>query len=347
MFYELYGWWIGQLNDCIPTRWRLGTASAQDRMTITPVGPLSPDLEAVSVSAWAKSKETPLGRLQVAGHDLGNWPSASRLPVVLRLSDNDVLCKTISLPLAAEHDLAQVLAFEMDRETPFDVGEVYWSHRVVNRDRQRGQLSVRLRLVSRALLAPLLEALTDGGIPVQRMEIAGGVDEGLALPLGTDTAPPARWAAARTLRWASIATVVGLAVLVAAMPFIRQAQNIASLDGKIAAGRDAAALAAQLRRDIERLQGAGDVIKNERVAAGDPLAMLAALTTALPDDTYLTELQQQQHKVIFGGRSAAASRLIAAVSKSNDLHNPVFAAPVTRMEATHTEVFSIAVETGP
>jgi hypothetical protein len=75
MFYELYGWWIGQLNDCIPTRWRLGTASAQDRMTITPVGPLSPDLEAVSVSAWAKSKETPLGRFQVAGRDLERYPS--------------------------------------------------------------------------------------------------------------------------------------------------------------------------------------------------------------------------------------------------------------------------------
>jgi general secretion pathway protein L len=102
-----------------------------------------------------------------------------------------------------------------------------------------------------------------------------------------------------------------------------------------------------LRRDIDRLQGSGDVLKKERTAAGDPLAALAALTAALPDDTYLTELQQQGHKVTFGGRSAAASRLIGAIAKSSELRNPVFVAPVTRVEATHQEVFSISAETQP
>ncbi len=123
--------------------------------------------------------------------------------------------------------------------------------------------------------------------------------------------------------------------------------NLESLGREIAAGRGAAAEAERLRREIDRLAGAGDVIGNERTAAGDPLATLAALTSLLPDDTYLTELQQLKHTVTFGGRSGAASRLIGAIAASSQLHNPAFTAPVTRIEGTHSEVFTISAEVGP
>jgi general secretion pathway protein L len=346
MLRELFGWWIYQLSDCVPARWRRAAASGQDRLAIAPAGPISSRFTAVSVSTWTKGRETQLGQFCVTGRDLATLRNPSRLPAVLRLSDSEVLCKTITLPLATERDLAQVLAFEMDRETPFVIDEVFWNYRIVKRDKQRGQLAVRLRLVSRAPLDPLLEALTEAGILVRRAEIAGGADDALTLPLGTDSALPERRVGAQLLSWVSAAAFICLAVLVVAAPFIRQGWEIARLDTQIMAGRGAAAQAEQLRRDIERLEGAGDVVKTER-AAGDPLATLAALTAVLPDDTYLTELQQQQHKVTFGGKSAAASRLIAAVSKSNELRNPVFIAPVTRTEATHTEIFSISAEVVP
>jgi general secretion pathway protein L len=347
MLRDLLHWWISQLSDCVPARWRRAASSAQDRLTIAPAGPLGPHLAAVSVSTWTKGRETRLGEFPVTGGDLAILRNSSRLPAVLRLSDGDVLCKTLTLPLAAERDLPQVLAFEMDRETPFVVDEVFWGHRVVKRDKQREQLVVRLRLVSRTLLAPLMDALAEARILVRRAEIAGGEDDGLTLPLITDGVLPERRTGAQLARWASAAAFVGLAVLVVATPFIRQGRDIARLDEEITAGRGAAAEADQLRREIERLEGAGAAIDKERAAAGDPLAVLAALTAALPDDTYLTELQQQQHKVTFGGKSAAASRLIAAVSKSNELRNPAFVAPVTRMEATHMEIFSISAETVP
>jgi hypothetical protein len=43
------------------------------------------------------------------------------VPVCLVGHDEaDVLSKTMTPPLATERDLAQILAFEMDRETPFN-----------------------------------------------------------------------------------------------------------------------------------------------------------------------------------------------------------------------------------
>lgn len=346
MLYEFGAWWIGQLSDCIPKEWRLAAKSIQDCLTVTPTGPIRSGVTAVSVSLWSKNRETSLGEFQTKDNGLAGVPNPARLPVVLRLADSDVLCKTITLPAATERDLTQVLAFEMDRETPFAADDVLWGYRLIDRDKQRGQITLRLRLISRAQLASLLDVFAEAGISLARVEVAGGIDDGLILPIDTNGAqlvPRGR----THLRRASIALCVVFAALLIASPFIRQARDLAKLDQEIAASRGAAEQAGHLRNDIDRLAGAGTVVQKERAAAGDPLATLAALTGALPDDTYLTELQQQQTKVTFGGRSTTASQLIGAVAKSNELHNPVFVAPVTRMEATHQEVFSISVDTGP
>jgi general secretion pathway protein L len=168
----------------------------------------------------------------------------------------------------------------------------------------------------------------------------------MSLPL-QEMDQPRRISTTRVLRCAAATVFAALAVSAVAAPFIRQGHDLADLNREITAGRTAAAQAEQLRGDINRLTGAGTIIKSERAAAGDPLATLAALTGMLPDDTYLTELQQQEHKVTFGGRSAAASRLISAVAAGSQLRNPVFVAPVTRMETAHTEVFTISAETVP
>ncbi|MFZ2003915.1 MAG: PilN domain-containing protein [Stellaceae bacterium] len=347
MFHELFAWWIAQLSDCIPERIRRAIAPTQDCLTIMPAEPIGSGIPAIFVSAWSKNRETPLGEFRVKDGDLGSVPNSSRLPVVLRLADSDVLCKTITLPIATERDLAQVLSFEMDRETPFTVDDVLWSYCLIDRNKQRGQITVRLRLISREQLAPLLDALAGASILVTRVEIAGGVDDRLVLPVQTDGFRLKQRGGTQSLRWASVAFCLVLAALVIATPFIRQSRDLATIDREIAASRGAAEQAEHLRQEIDRLEGAGNVVQKERATAGDPLAMLAALTAALPDDTYLTEMQQQQNKVTFGGRSATASRLIGAVARSNELHNPAFVAPVTRTEATHQEVFSITAETGP
>src|SRR5437870_2760561 len=65
--------------------------------------------------------------------------------------------------------------------------------------------------------------------------------------------------------------------------------------------------------------------------------LFRSLTRLLPDDTYLTELGEQQRRVTLTGRSAAAARLIAALSAGEGLRNVVFAAPVTRLDALRTE----------
>ena len=82
---------------------------------------------------------------------------------------------------------------------------------------------------------------------------------------------------------AACCAALGLAVLV--IPFVRQEIALSSLEQEIAVGRTALAEADSLRREIDRLSGSADFVEHERDKVGRPLAILAAATRILPDDT--------------------------------------------------------------
>ena len=346
MVREFLSWWFGQLADFLPERWRRFGAGKIDAVVIAPASPLSEPIDSVTVALRRNGRETMVGRFAVGGGGLMEVPRPSGKPAVLRLAESDVLSKTLVLPLAAERQLDQVLAFEMDRETPFSPEELFWNHHIIRRDRRTGQVWVRLQLLPRAKLARLIEALDHAGLKPRHAEIAEDPDRNGYLPLDLDNGRAHR-AAPRSLLWPALAGCVALALAAAAIPFVRQELELAGVERHISDDRAAAADAQNLRQQIEQLSGSAGVIESERAKGGRPLAILAALTRMLPDDTYLTELVQQQRKVTISGRSAAASRLIAILAAGEQLRNPTFTAPVTRIEANHFEVFTISAEVAP
>jgi general secretion pathway protein L len=346
MFREFLSWWLGQLADLLPSFLRPTAPTNQDATVIAPVGPIGHGIEAVAVGQRRSGKETPLGHFALGPAGVAELPRAAGRPIVLRLGQADVLGKTVNLPLAAEPELEQVLSFEMDRETPFRADQLYWSHGIAAVDRPNDRLSVRLHLVPKASLAPLLSALGQIGIVPDRVEVADGPDAGACLPLFAENGA-ARRAAGRFVVPAAAACCAALAIAAAITPFLRQSSALAALDRQLASGRAAAAEAAGLRREIDQLSQSADLIQSERAKVGRPLEVLAAVTGVVPDDTYLTELELLQRKLTLSGRSAAAARLIGAFAVNRAFRNPAFAAPVTRIEALRQEIFTIVAEVGP
>ena len=344
MVREFFSWWLGQLTDFLPERWR--RLRDADALVISPTASLSDIVENVIVSNRHNGRETMLGRYAVASTELAQIPRPPGISAVLRLAEGDVLAKTLVLPTAAERQLDQVLAFEMDRETPFASDELFWTQRIVRRDRKTGRVWVRLLLVPRVRLAGLLRALEQAGIRPRGAEIAAGPDREGYLPFDVGDRR-ARDSARRWLLWPALVCCIVLALAAAVIPFGRQALALASIEHEMAADRVAATAAQKLRQEIDQLSGNVDLIDIERGKSGRPLATLAALTHLLPGDTYLTDLVQQQRKLTLTGRSAAASRLIAALAGGEQLRNATFAAPVTHLEASRLEAFTITVEVVP
>src|SRR5271167_2333068 len=125
MVREFFAWWSGQLAELLPQGLRRTALTAVDAMVIKPIGPLGRGIEAVAIGLRRNGKETPLGRFGLGATDLAELPRATGRTTVLRLREQDVLGKTVTLPLAAERELDQVLGFEMDRETPLKAEEIY------------------------------------------------------------------------------------------------------------------------------------------------------------------------------------------------------------------------------
>jgi len=108
MVREFFSWWLGQLTDFLPERWR--RLRDADALVISPTASLSDIVENVIVSNRHNGRETMLGRYAVASTELAQIPRPPGISAVLRLAEGDVLAKTLVLPTAAERQLDQRIA---------------------------------------------------------------------------------------------------------------------------------------------------------------------------------------------------------------------------------------------
>jgi general secretion pathway protein L len=331
-----FAWWLGQLADLLPA-WLRRAVVMSDALVIVPLGPLD-DPGTVAVDLRRNGETARLGEFALDTPGLSEVPLSANRPTVLQLRRANVLEKTLILPLAAYAELDQVLKFEMDRETPFKPDELYWNHHVETIERQRGRLVVNLLLLPKVSLAPLLSSLARAGIVPRWAEVSDSRKHGQVLRLEGDGVRPQH--RSRRLVWPAAICCGLLAFSAVVMPFARQRAELGALDHEVAVGRSTAAQAEPLRGEIDQLSGGVDLVNSELSNAGQPLEVLAAVTQALPDDTYLTDIALQQHKVTLSGRSADAPRLIGALA-ANGFRDATFAAPVTRVEALHVAIFTI------
>src|SRR5690242_10680593 len=104
MIATFLAWWFGQLAELQPAWLRRSAFGATDSIVISPLGTLS-DHGAVAAGLRRNGKEEPLGTFDLGVGGLEEL-RAARLPVTVRLGRDQVLEKTLVLPLAAQAELA-------------------------------------------------------------------------------------------------------------------------------------------------------------------------------------------------------------------------------------------------
>lgn len=339
---DLFNWYCRQMLDLLPVAWRGRDGGPADG-SIFELCPGEPSaIAAVRLLLRRKGGETELGhfRLDEPGlQAMGRLP-APRKPVVLRLPPEMLLEREVVLPLAAERDPERVLAYEMDRNTPFRSDEVFWACSIERRDAVRGRLHMRLSAVPRIDLQPVLAALEQAAIPVAWLEATRV--SGTARVIGLRAEPSDQ---PRGMPQAMLAAACALlTVTAAALPFVLQSVERNAIEQKLTELRPRVARAEALRRALQSKGAASDVFAAERARVGDVLEVIAKLTDILPDTTFLTDLSLHEGRLGLEGQSAAAARLIGALSTDTVIHSPVFAAPVTRLDNGANDQFSIRAE---
>lgn len=342
-------WWGRQLAELVPaalksdpdqrgrvTSVSLLSAPGKEPVTlaVTPPAPARGPAPAQTITTLGELDPTSLRPL------LG---SAKRPLVRLRLPRAAVLEREVALPIAAERALDEVVRFEFDRLTPFRAEDTFWSCQVIRRDRTRGKLHLRLTFAPRDPIAPLLGALAGAGATVERLEAEPAAQGPVrAIPFGAGLTIAQR----RGLRW-QIGACAALAIATIAVPFVRQSMARADIEARIASVQPAVTEASALRRRMAAAATGGEIMQSERQRLGDSMQALAAVTEALPDDTWITDFSLRQRRLVISGQSAAAVRLIARLAGQPALRNPAFTSPVTRTESGRNDQFSIVAELLP
>ena len=330
MLSEILAWWRQQMADLLPRSLRAGVAY-RDAIVVRATG------TQLVASLRRSGAETLLGPLEP-----GLLPRMRKQrAVVVALPPATLLQQSATLPLAAERDLQAVLGHEMDRLTPFAAADLYWSWRVESRDRTAGRLVLRLLLVPKLAVTASLAALQDLGLRPVAIEVPDG--QGVAhLPLQHDGAASRNRRSAEVAGWMCAALAVALVVI----PVVRQQRTIAATQARIEALRPEVARVDILRRRVADNGSGANLFAAELARVGSPLRAIAALTAAMPDDTYLTNMTLRERKLSITGRSAAAAQLIGTFSANPDLLDPAFDAPVTRV-GDRSDLFSIRATLAP
>jgi general secretion pathway protein L len=269
---------------------------------------------------------------------LARMPVGRGGEIVVRLPDSGALHRTITLPLAAERNLATVLGFEMDRYTPFMARDVFYDFAILSKDPQRRVMQVSLIVVPRDALAPLLKALRDRGLEPAALEV-----NGRRVPLREQGR---RTAGAWRLRTLAAASAL-LVLAAAALPLAQKMQAVDALEPQIGALRKDALLAEQARKDLARLAAEENALVERRKQRPTAIRTVHELTRLLPDTTWLSHLDVNGPRVRIRGESSNASEVLKAIERSALFTDASFDGSVTRDPGSERERFAITASVRP
>ena len=287
----------------------------------------------------------------------GDNPDQSALPditrvtdkvdeIVLFLSKDELLEKTISFPAATEPNLRNVVGYEMDRYTPFSADQVYFGCRITGRDPSNQRITVSITLIPRKKLDPTLEALNAIGIKIGAVAPAEYASESLyafnLLPESEQSIRLKRKRLRQRWQWAFLL----LAIVGAVIAFtFSQNQRLQNLQEMVVEPKAMAETARQVKAELALLNDSRTFLITKKNDELSVLIVLNELTQMLPDHTWISRMEWQQERVLkLTGESAEASALISLLEDSEYLQDVRFASPVTTNPRTQKERFVILVQ---
>lgn len=313
-------WWLGELGSMVPA-WMRSTRVNAERFMLVP-------LEQVTAQ---------FGRPE--NNDLRD--------LALTLTPNRVLRKSLTLPLATEENLRQVLEFQMEQHTPFPAGKVYFGYWVTGRDFERGQLTVEFAATPREGVDAAIKTLSGLGLPVRALFVTDMLVTGnlvSLLPAGLSGAPSALRHGANP--W--LAALVGLLALTAmAMPLLIKREAVVQMLPWVEKGKKAAETVDTLRRELEARVDKHNYLLQKRQSTPTVIQALEELTRVLPDDTWVQTLDIKGKELQIQGETASSVRLIGLFEQSSMFREASFRSPLTKGQSSGTEHYQLALQVRP
>lgn len=348
-FKKFFKWWRKQLAFLVPEKLRSLVSDRRQTVVVTTQGQqfllVSCGDAAETVAVLNRNEE---GAAQFADL-LAKDEQLAKARFILRLQRGEAICRELALPAAAKENLAQVVAYELSRFTPFKPEQVYFAVKLLPKTGEPGLIQVMLILTPREVLDALQADLTAIGIVPLLADFAGAANDPEQLDEAYDLLPAAagdNGGNASSLIYAGLAgAVLLLLVAVLFLPVLFEHQTVTLLRDKIAAiEKDAKKIKSMQLEIDDAIAETEDLIKVKN-ASPPVIEVLNSLSALIEDDnTWLTYLQFNDGHLQIQGESPSASALIGVLEDAEIFANAKFVSPVTQDTTTGFERFQITAD---
>ncbi|MGP0094472.1 MAG: PilN domain-containing protein [Xanthobacteraceae bacterium] len=271
--------------------------------------------------------------------------------VILELAAEDVVLRRISVPAQARDFLSGIVRNQIERLSPWQADQAVYGFNAPASVDDGATLDIPVFMTSRRVVDGRVEQIAAMGLRVDRIvarERDALADTPVTLWSRLANAPPVELARARRRIGAGIAAFVALSVGVSLWA-------IGSASAIREESEDLAARAKAIQRQLQPShtpQSLAALQPEERAwvskqTSAPAVITLEALSRALPDGAYLTELQLEKATLRITGLARDAPSLIAPLERSGHLVDVHFLAPTTRDSDGMAFRFSIEARVEP
>ena len=315
---QLWRWWTAELRAMLPASMArlidgdtVATSVMVDERGVTILNTRAESgkpqvAERVPIDALASN---PLLRDLIA---------AGRDRVRLVLTPDQAMVKSITLPIATEENLREVVGFELDRHTPFTPEQAYYDAQIVRRDTQQEKIVVTLVVASKAEVASLLDTLTHAGLTCASVGIDDTAAENAAAvdlqPLADK--PPRRLSRVHQINIGLLVLAVLLALVAIILPIWQKREAVKELIPQAEKSGAEFLISERVYGEYAKLAAEYNFLASRKHAAYPVVSVLEELARTFPDTTWVQKLD-----IKLNGKVREVTLLGEALSTSKVIEN--------------------------
>ena len=338
-------WWGAGLARWLPAGWRQALAASSDRLLLQVQGE-GLQLRRQGVDGLQDVANMPVPPAPGDGADpLANvlLQRAAELPRWLLLPAASGLRRSLLLPAAARERLHEVLAFEIERQTPFAAGDVVYDGRVLGL-REEGQLQVELVVVPRARIDAALAQVGPLSGWLAGIDLADAEGRSLGVNL-LPIAQRHRQANAWRL-WNIVLAMLAVLALVLALSQVLENRRAAAaqLQADVAKrSAQARTVSQQRQRLVDAVEG-GAYLQAQRNARPSVVEVMDELARRLPDGTYLEKVSIEGGQLTLIGLSNQAAALVGKLEGAKQWRAPALSGALQQDPRTRSDRFTLVAQ---
>lgn len=344
---RFYGWWIRALGLALTPR-RAEMRSWQVLLRRGPAGLAISARDGVGTKFLGLIEtDAPPARIAAMRAEIRRGAGPQSRRVLLRLSADDVLERTIQIPRRALDVIGPVLRNQMERIVPWPEPETRYAYRLKGPSLLLpDQFDIQIAATRQSVLDQALAGAHRLGLAPYAIDYAADSDPDAGMVLLPLEADPAERMAARLQTL--LAVLLGASLLVGGtglwLLWGRYTES-AAIQAQLAAVAAQLDEVKRLNQDSAELREQREQLVSRKREEPAAIVLIEALSRALPDNAYLTELDINGRETRIVGKSGNPTALITLLEATPQFEAVSFAAPTVREKNEVVETFAI-VATG-